>query len=408
MQTSDRVRRVTHRVPKHSSLAGTNLERAGDYNQRVTLQAIRVNGEITRIDLVRITGLTAPSIANITNRLLQEGLIVELGRVRGRRGQPAKRLAINADGCFSVGLNIDRDHVTAVAMDMTGSVRARITDEIDFALPNEVSVFARKALAEMLKSKQFARSKIIGTGVALPDDLGQIDLPHRPPSYGVWTTVDVTKMLGGILPSPILVENDAAAAAIGELQFGHGLRSPTFFYILISAALGGGLVIDGSYFRGADGRSGEIGFLPLRSRRTKAHSLQAAVSLSALYEQLSAKNRSVSRPEALESLDAKGQAVVDQWINDSADFLTDPLIAVSCLVNPKAVFIGGRLPGALVDRLAERLNQRLRSRAGEVPKVAPVMRAAMAADAPAVGAAILPFQEMLLPSRSALMKVSAD
>lgn len=115
----------------------------------------------------------------------------------------------------------------------------------------------------------------------------------------------------------------------------------------------------------------------------------------------------MSRPEELESLDAKGQSLVEDWITDSADFLTDPLIAVSCLVNPKAVFIGGRLPGPLVDELAERLNQRLRSRAGDVPKIAPVMRAAMATDAPAVGAAILPFQERLLPSRSALMKVSA-
>lgn len=408
MQVADRVRRGRQRMPGHSNLAGTNLERAADYNQRVTLQAVRVNGEITRLDLARITGLTPPSIANITNRLLQEGLIVELGRLRGKRGQPAKRLAINPDGCFSIGLNIDRDHVTAVALDMTGNVRARITDEVDFALPNAVVAFAHKAMNEMLRSKQFARSKIIGTGVALPDDLGQIDLPHRPSSYGVWTTVDVAKMLDNVLPSPILVENDAAAAAIGELQFGHGLRSPTFFYLLISAGLGGGLVIDGSYFRGADGRSGEIGFLPLRSRRTKAHSMQGAVSLSALYEQLAAKNRVVDRPEQLESLDAKGQALIEQWINDSADFLTDPLIAVSCLVNPKAVFIGGRLPGALVDKLADRLNRRLRARAGDIPKIAPVMRAAMAADAPAVGAAILPFQERLLPSRSALMKVSAD
>jgi predicted NBD/HSP70 family sugar kinase len=408
MQVSDRVRHGRQRTPRHSSLAGTNLERAADYNQRVTLQAVRVNGEITRLDLARITGLTPPSIANITNRLLQEGLIVELGRLRGRRGQPAKRLAINPDGCFSIGLNIDRDHVTAVALDMTGNVRVRITDEVDFALPNAVVTFARKAMNEMLRSKQFARSKIIGTGVALPDDLGRIDLPHRPSSYGVWTTVDVTKMLDNVLPSPILVENDAAAAAIGELQFGHGLRSPTFFYILISAGLGGGLVIDGSYFRGADGRSGEIGFLPLRSRRTKAHSMQGAVSLSALYEQLAAKNRTVGRPEQLESLDAKGQALVEQWINDSADFLTEPLIAVSCLVNPKAVFIGGRLPSALVDKLADCLNRRLRARAGDIPKIAPVMRAAMATDAPAVGAAILPFQERLLPSRSALMKVSAD
>lgn len=406
MQPPDRQRRDTHRAHA-GNLSGTNLERAGDYNQRVTLQAIRVNGPITRVDLAQLTGLTTPAIANITNRLLNEGLILEVGKLHGRRGQPAMRLAINPDGCFSIGINIDRDHVTLVALDFLGNVRARASSEIDFALPNDVAAFARKAVEGMFKQKALPRDRIIGTGVALPDDLGRISLPHRPSTYGVWTTVDISRLFADILPQPVFVENDAAAAAIGELQFGHGLRSTTFFYILISAALGGGLVIDGNYFRGADGRSGEIGFLPLRSRRTEARSLQQAVSLSALYEQLHDAGLKVFRPEQLGSLNATGKGVVTAWVRDAADFLTDPLIAVSCLVNPKAVFIGGRLPSELVDRLAEELNQRLKRRSGDVPVVAPVLRAAMAADAPAVGAAILPFTQRLLPSRAALMKAAA-
>lgn len=407
MQIPDRQRRERRRA-QAGSLAGTNLERAGDYNQRVTLQAIRVNGPITRVDLAQLTGLTTPAIANITNRLLNEDLILEVGKLQGRRGQPAMRLAINPHGCFSIGINIDRDHVTVVALDFLGNVRARASEEIDFALPNDVVAFARKAIEGMLKGRTIPRDRIIGTGVALPDDLGRINLPHRPSSYGVWTTVDVSRLFADVLPLPVFVENDAAAAAIGELQFGHGLRSPSFFYILISAALGGGLVIEGNYFRGADGRSGEIGFLPLRSRRTQARSLQEAVSLSALYERLAAAGFRVSRPEQLNELRGEGKSVVAGWVDDAADFLTDPLVAVSCLVNPKAVFIGGRLPAGLVDRLADRLNQRLHRRAGDVPVVAPVLRAAMAADAPAVGAAILPFSERLLPSRAALMKAALD
>jgi predicted NBD/HSP70 family sugar kinase len=390
--------RATH------TLAGTNLERAGDYNQRVTLQAIRVNGQLTRVDLAKLTGLTTPAIANITNRLLEENLIVEVGRLRGKRGQPAMRLAINPDGCFSIGVNIDRDHVTVVALDFLGNVRARMVEEVDFALPDAVIAFSRKAIQAMRKSRKFPLERVIGIGVALPDDLGRIALPHRPNSYGVWSTVDVSRLFAEVLPVPVFAENDAAAAAIGELQFGHGMRSPSFFYLLISAALGGGLVIDGTYFRGADGRSGEIGFLPLKSRRTNARSLQEAVSLSALYEALAAAGHRVSRPDQLSELKAGGQAVVEDWVDAAADFLTEPFLAVSCLVNPKAIFIGGRLPWALVDRLADRLNDRLRKLAGEVPAIAPVLRAAMAADAPAIGAAILPFNERLLPSRAALMK----
>src|SRR5688572_22163011 len=347
MELPDRQRRSERRRAQGGSLAGTNLERAGDYNQRVTLQAIRVNGPITRVDLAALTGLTTPAIANITNRLLDEELIVEVGRLHGRRGQPAMRLAINPDGAFSIGINIDRDHVTVVALDLLGKVRAQATDEIEFALPDAVASFSRKTIEGMLKGRKLPRDRVIGVGVALPDDLGRVNLPHRPLSYGIWNTVDVTRLFAGLLPQPVFVENDAAAAAIGELQFGHGLRSPSFFYILISAGLGGGLVVDGSYFRGADGRSGEIGFLPLRSRRTTAHSLQESVSLSALYARLAAAGFRTSRPDQLTKLDERGAAVVDEWIQDAAEFLTDPLVAVSCLVNPKAVFIGGRLPSEL-------------------------------------------------------------
>jgi predicted NBD/HSP70 family sugar kinase len=404
MELPERQRRSEQGRAQAGSLAGTNLERAGDYNQRVTLQAIRVNGPITRVDLAALTGLTTPAIANITNRLLDEELIVEVGRLHGRRGQPAMRLAINPDGAYSIGVNIDRDHVTVVALDLVGKVRAQATDEIDFALPDAVASFSRKTVEGMLKGRKLPRNRVIGIGVALPDDLGRVNLPHRPSSYGVWNTVDVPRLFADVLPHPVFVENDAAAAAIGELQFGHGLRSPSFFYILISAGLGGGLVVDGNYFRGADGRSGEIGFLPVRSRRTTARSLQESVSLSALYGRLAAKGHKVARPHQLAKLEKRGARIVDEWLHDAAAFLTDPLIAVSCLVNPKAVFIGGRLPAELVDRLAERLNHRLRSRAGDVPAVAPVLRAAMAEHAPAVGAAILPFNERLLPSRSALMK----
>src|SRR6188472_477573 len=84
MQNPDRRHRDSTR-PHGGSLAGTNLERAGDYNQRVTLQAIRVNGPITRVDLAQLTGLTTPAIANITNRLLNENLILEVGKLHGRR-----------------------------------------------------------------------------------------------------------------------------------------------------------------------------------------------------------------------------------------------------------------------------------------------------------------------------------
>lgn len=386
------------------NLSGTNLERAGDHNQRVTLHAIRVSGPVTRTDLALMTGLTSAAVANITNRLLRHRLVVKVGTVRGARGQPAIKFAINPDSCFSLGLNVDRDHMTMVLVDFAGRVRARISREVKFALPEAVQTFVRRTASQLLTRAHLDPGKLVGLGVAFPDEIQRAELPAQPPEYAVWGSVAVDRLLSNLLPVPIFLENDAAAAAIGEMQFGLGQRYQSFFYVLITAALGGGLVVDGHYFRGAAGRSGELGLLPWRPAGGEARTLQNVVSVSALNERLAAQGHRVSSPRQLAQLDESAQKIVEGWIDTSVDALEEAMVAIECLINPEAVLIGGRLPAPLVERLAGRLNERLRTYKSIIPSVAPIARAALADDAPAVGAAILPFSDRFLPTRFALMK----
>jgi hypothetical protein len=168
------------------NLSGTNLERAGDHNQRVTLHAIRVGGPVTRSDLALTTGLTAAAIANITNRLSRHKLILEAGTTRGARGQPATKLVVNPDGCYSMGLNVDRDHITLVVVDFTGRVRARSSREVKFALPDQVQSFFRRSAGRLLSKSRIDPSKLVGIGVAFPDDIQRAGLPEQPPAYAVW------------------------------------------------------------------------------------------------------------------------------------------------------------------------------------------------------------------------------
>jgi predicted NBD/HSP70 family sugar kinase len=399
---------MSDRTDKHMRLSGTNLERAGDHNQRVTLHAIRVNSPITRAELAKITGLTAPAIANITKRLLTDNLIQEAGRRRGGRGQPATKLVINPDSWFSIGLNVDRDHITMVVLDFEGRVRARASREQMFAMPRDVQLFFQKSVGKLLAKVGIGTERLVGVGIALPDDMPKAALPQQPAHYGIWGATNVASLISETMDVPVFVENDAAAATMGEMQFGLGKKYQTFFYILITAALGGSLVIDGNHFRGASGRSGELGMLRGRDATGHERQIQNIVSLSALYSRLAAQGIKVMEPHELTSLDVSGRAIIDAWVEIAVDTLIDTVLAINCLMNPEAVLIGGRLPASIVDQIANRLNQRLASHAGTVPAIAPVARAALSDDAPAVGAAILPFSHRLLPTRTALMKVAAN
>lgn len=382
------------------SLSGTNLERAGDYNLRTVLQAVRLNGDTTRVAIAHQTGLTAPTIANITGRLIDMGLVRNAGRIQGGRGQPALRLQINPEGAFGIGLNIDRDHLTLVTLDLAGQVRSRATREIAFAMPDDVTAFVADTLDRVIAEGGVDRSRVLGVGVAIPDDLGRITLPHQPTGYDRWNAVDLAAMLD-VLPWPIHCDNDAAAAALGEAEYGTAFDNPSFFYLLISAGLGGGPVIDRSYHRGANARSGEIGLMPDTTGAAGA-TIQDTVSLSALLARL--ENAGWDRPSVadLAGDDPRLASVTDGWLADAVRALTAPLVAINCLLDPDAILIGGRLPMPLIERLAAGLTAALD--AVPQPSRAKIMPAVMAQDAPAIGAAILPFLDHILPSDSILIQ----
>lgn len=384
-------------------LSGTNLERAADHNQRITLHAIRVQGTTTRVELARLTGLTAPAIANITKRLIADDLVHEAGQVRQGRGQPAIKLKLNPDACFAIGVNIDRDHIAIAIVNFLGETVARRAVEIDFSLPDDVREFYRATVRELVEQAGIDVRRLVGIGVATPDDLGSIELAGRPQQYSTWDRTDIASLFAEPFALPVFIENDAAAAAMGEQQLGSGRHYSSAFYMLISWGLGGGFFADGTYVRGAAGRSGEIGFLNCRAEDGTTEPVQRWVSLSGLSTLLQ------SRGLSLAELFAEGQspafdAAFDSWIDGAARRLLDPMIAVNCLLNPAAILIGGRLPLKFLERLEKRLNAYLAEHAAHIPGLAPIRLAELAEDAPTVGAAILPLSHYLLPQAATLWK----
>ena len=372
------------------------LDIDANHNQRVVFQEIRTHKRVTRSELANITGLTKPTIVNVSRQLLQAELIVEAERATLGRGQPAWVLELNPDGAYSVGLNIDRDHLTLVALDLSGKIRGRVSAEISFASPDDVRTFLANAWQTLATRSKIPLNRVVGVGVALPDDLGTLAFPGKPPAYVAWDHLDIAALLRPIFAGPTFVENDAVAAAIGEAQFGHGLEAPSFVYVLISVLLGGGIVINRSYFRGENGRSGEIGYMQVEARDGTICSLQDVVSIGALSEWLKRRGINIGGPEDLKHLDPAGALAVDQWLEEACGYLTSIFAQIRQFIDPDAIMLGGRLPEHLLDRLATLCQQRQED--ARSAQWIDIRRAKLSSDAPAIGAAILPFQTLLFPS----------
>ncbi|MDR1323280.1 MAG: ROK family protein, partial [Candidatus Margulisbacteria bacterium] len=80
-------------------------------------------------------------------------------------------------------------------------------------------------------------------------------MPNVPQLNGV----DLLAELNKIYPAEYVIENDANAAALAELKYGAGRNYKNFIYVTISTGVGGGIIIDGRLYAGANGTAGEFG-----------------------------------------------------------------------------------------------------------------------------------------------------
>ncbi len=390
----------------HRGLSGTNLKFSRNHNVRVTLQAVRVHGPVSRPELAQIMGLTPQAIAYLCRELVDDGMIIETGRRRGGRGQPAAELSINPDGGYAVGVNIDRDHLTVLLTDLAGTIRGRMHWEENFLLPDEVFRRIERAYGTLLDDAGLVADDLAGVGLAMPYKLGYLRTEYTPRSYAAWRDVPAGERLQKITGRPVFLENDASAAAYGEIHYGLGIDYKNFFYLFMGVGLGGGLVVGGDYVPGANGLGGEIGFIPATNgsgRPIDNRTIEAQVSMAALYSRLRAEGIDVSTLDQLDALHKKGCDTITEWMDQGAAQLMMTLITIICVVNPEAILIGGRLPVSLIDDFIVDIEKKLLPFRANLPNFPPILCSACSPEAAAMGAAILPFSNLFLPRPRGMM-----
>lgn len=107
--------------------------------------------------------------------------------------------------------------------------------------------------------------RAVGIGVPGPVDT-DAGVVTEPPNLPGWHNVPIRTLLQDALRVRTFLENDANAAALGEYLFGAGRGSNQMVYVTVSTGIGGGCVLDGKLYHGADGAAGEIGHVTILPR----------------------------------------------------------------------------------------------------------------------------------------------
>lgn len=153
--------------------AGTNALRLGDYNQQVVLEHIRTAPSVSRVEIAEHTGLTAQAISKIVRKLVEEGLVLEVGTTASsvRGGRPATELRVNPEAAYAIGVQIDRDVTTFALLDLTGAVvdKRRRTTPLSGSRAS-ISQIAT-VINALLASNGISADDVLGIGVGVPGPL---------------------------------------------------------------------------------------------------------------------------------------------------------------------------------------------------------------------------------------------
>jgi predicted NBD/HSP70 family sugar kinase len=281
--------------------------------------------------------------------------------MRGRIGQPSVPLSLNPDARCYLGLKIGRRSFDMVVIDFCGKIRASRNLQHAYPTPAGTEAFVKSALPGLLRSAKITRSQISGTGVAMPSQLWQwtrdFDAPQD--DMDAWRDFDAQRDLSKVLPHPVLVENDGTAACRAEWVFAGNSDMQDSIYFFIGTFIGGGIILNGSVFRGCHGNAGGFGPLrvPVEPGGTRLIDHASLIVLGRMVG--SQGGQSFDDLRRTDDWSAMEPAL-SEWIERAARSLAHAVISSAAVIDFRQVVIDGSLPPDVRTRVVDRVNIQLR------------------------------------------------
>ncbi|MCI1778876.1 MAG: ROK family protein [Bacteroidales bacterium] len=222
-----------------------------------------------------------------------------------------------------------------------------------------------------------------------------------------------SQKLSSLLGMPVVVANDANAAAIGEMMYGGARGMKDFVLITIGTGLGSGIVVNGNVVNGYDGFAGEFGHIcaQVNGRQCacgKKGCLECYASTSGIkktFLELSKNNKVENalkdkKPEDITLSDIskaakKGDSIAKQTFTETGNILGIALANLISIVSPEAIFINGSV-ARLGDQLLAPTKKALEANLMRLwkGKVKLLLSSIDSENAPLLGAAALAIKEM--------------
>lgn len=314
----------------------------------------------TRKQIAESTGISAATVTRAIDQLIADGIVCEVSEVVvEKRGRRAILLDLVAERSLVIGVDLGASSTRIIGSDLLANPVVAVE------LPTPSSLGAAELalwLAQQAKAAVGARwGAVAAVSLGLPGAVDQVErsVSNAPNLKQVEDPafLAVCELALGV---PLLADNDANLALLGELRFGAARHTPYAAMLSLGAGLGVGIAIDGAILRGRHGLVGEFGQIPVGPLGERLESFTTGPGLLA---------RAAAAGVPLESparLFEAGEATPDSTAELRADFdraLVTVLTAIAVSSEPETIVLGGGIAKSLVGdlgRYQERLEQTIR------------------------------------------------
>jgi glucokinase len=383
-------------------------------NAMTILKLLREAGSCSRADLVRASGMSAPTVTNVVSDLLAANLIKPLGEGESSGGRPPDIIRFKAErGCI-LGVRISAGSLSFLLTDLSG-------DEVDTTYvslveqkttPEAICGLIAKEIRRLFKKHKKAQEQLLALVVGVPAITNVDDgIVMSISTLDEWRSVPLRRLLSRHVDCLVVIENDTNLSALGERYRGAARTEPTYILIDIGANVSAGIVLEGKLHHGAQWSAGEIAYLRLphvMRRQPALHQfgeLESVLTDSGIlksWRDSAAKGGPETMPDG-ERMDAAavlnlahmGDSRAKKIILHRASIVADVIVNLSLVLNPGLILLGGDVGSH--PALLSFVNKELEQSEFAIPRIAAASLGEFAVLWGAIALALEAIPALLLP-----------
>jgi glucokinase len=264
------------------------------------------------------------------------------------------------------------------------------------------------AIKEAIAQAKLKNTEVIGIGIGAAGILDtRRGIVTTSPNLPGWRNVPLRDIIAARSGLATYIINDANAAALGEHRFGAGRGFDNLLYLTVSTGIGGGIIINGELYSGANGCAGELGHITIEADGPQCHCgnfgcLEALASGWAIAKEAVTRINQGERSSIIELVEGgvenitaetvsaaarRGDRLACDIVARAANYLGIGLANLVNIFNPELIVIGGGL-SKMGNMLLKPAREVIKERAFRLPaQSVRIVRARLGSNAGIIGAA---------------------